>query len=164
MKRSREIEKVSTKVKIEPVGRRRDGIQVWQAEIPHITTGRNRFQVLDVARGQIVVEARTRRAAEQRLVNYLLSGRFRIMRKGVWQDPPNYRQAMPVKVLRTDGRKETIELREPLTVQIFSDGSTILKSGWLDHFFLPDGKYSGYGSNTSNANANKYERNRKVED
>lgn len=150
-------------VEVRIVSKPMEGIQVHQIDVIDRPTGKRQFQVWDVRTGQIIVEARTRRGAEAKLLRLVLQSRFRVMRHGSWVGPEPTSRTMKMKVKRVDGRTEILTLHEPLSFRNGPDDS-ILQSGFVDHFFCEDGRYNGWGTNASTRDARNIEKNRVIED
>jgi hypothetical protein len=144
-------------------GARRGNLNIITVDPVQRLGGKSQFQVFDTQTGAILVEARTRKGAEAKLVRYLLRSRYRVMHHGTWVDPPPSTREMKVWVVRTDGKKELLTLDDPLTFKTVID-NYIVRSGHVDHFFTLDGKYNGWGTNTSNARANAIQKGRVIED
>jgi hypothetical protein len=140
-----------------------EGLNVHVVDFIHRPGASKKFQVFDVTTGQIIVEARNRRGAEQKLLNYMLGSKYRVMQYGRWVSPAPSIKTMKIKVRRVDGRTEVLTLQEPLSFRNGPDDS-MLRSGFVDHFFCEDGRYNGWGSNQSSRGAKDIEKNRVIED
>lgn len=139
------------------------GLNVHVVDFIHRPGASRKFQVFDVTTGQIIVEARTRRGAEQKLLTSLLRSKYRVMQYGRWVSPEPSIKTMKVAVRRVDGRTEILSFQEPLSFRNGPDDS-ILKSGYVDHFFCENGRYNGWGTNTSGRGMRDIEKNRIIED
>lgn len=139
------------------------GMNVHVVDWRDIPGGNRKFQVFDIATGAVIAEARTRRGAMDKMVNFLMKTRFRIKQYGQWVSPEPSERTMKVKVKRVDGRIEVLTLYEPLSFRNGPDDS-ILRSGFVDHFFCEDGRYNGFGANTSGRVHRQLNQQRVIED